>query len=203
MNERRNGTRRLYRARPEGLVELKAFLDEFWNDRLEALKRDAEREKRRTMEQTTERLARTRDRDRGETGDRLGVPHRPREGTAWWGRLCDSTLGPGGTSGRRHAAALARGEFARSRAAAPARLHVGLGKGGAGRSSSHPGRRTVEIDLVAERGGDDAAASSTAACRTRGGVEPRRRAGITTSAGWPSRPPVATRALTPGRRRTA
>ena len=42
VNERRNGTRRLYRARPEGLAELRAFLDEFWGDRLEALKRDAE-----------------------------------------------------------------------------------------------------------------------------------------------------------------
>ena len=42
VDERRNGTRRLYRARPEGLVDLKAFLDGFWDDRLEALKRDAE-----------------------------------------------------------------------------------------------------------------------------------------------------------------
>ena len=47
VNERRNGTRRLYRARPQGLAELKAFLDEFWGDRLEALKREAEREERR------------------------------------------------------------------------------------------------------------------------------------------------------------
>ena len=46
MNERRNGTRRLYRARPEGLVELRAFLDELWGERLEALKREAEREQR-------------------------------------------------------------------------------------------------------------------------------------------------------------
>src|SRR5436305_2482212 len=44
VSERRNGTRRLYRARPEGLVELKAFLDEFWDERLAALKREAERE---------------------------------------------------------------------------------------------------------------------------------------------------------------
>jgi DNA-binding transcriptional ArsR family regulator len=44
VNERRNGTRRLYRARPEGLAELKEFLEEFWGDRLEALKREAERE---------------------------------------------------------------------------------------------------------------------------------------------------------------
>ena len=47
VSERRNGTRRLYRARPEGLVELKTFLDEFWGDRLEALKREAEREERK------------------------------------------------------------------------------------------------------------------------------------------------------------
>jgi DNA-binding transcriptional ArsR family regulator len=47
VDERRNGTRRLYRARPEGLVELKAFLDEFWGERLEALKREAEREERK------------------------------------------------------------------------------------------------------------------------------------------------------------
>ena len=46
VSERRNGTKRLYRARPEGLAELKAFLDEFWGDRLEALKREAEREER-------------------------------------------------------------------------------------------------------------------------------------------------------------
>ena len=47
VSERRNGTRRLYRARPEGLVELRAFLDEFWGERLEALKREAEREERK------------------------------------------------------------------------------------------------------------------------------------------------------------
>src|SRR2546425_9572969 len=44
VSERRNGTRRLYRARPEGLIQLKAFLEEFWDERLEALKREAERE---------------------------------------------------------------------------------------------------------------------------------------------------------------
>ena len=36
VSERRNGTRRLYRARPEGLVELRTFLDEFWGERLQA-----------------------------------------------------------------------------------------------------------------------------------------------------------------------
>jgi DNA-binding transcriptional ArsR family regulator len=46
VSERRNGTRRLYRARPEGLQPLREFLDEVWGDRLEALKREAEREER-------------------------------------------------------------------------------------------------------------------------------------------------------------
>src|SRR5262245_47220938 len=44
VRERRDGTKRIYQLRAEGLAELKAFLEEFWGDRLEALKREAERE---------------------------------------------------------------------------------------------------------------------------------------------------------------
>jgi len=44
VDERRDGTRRLYRANPNGLVELRDYLDRFWGDRLDALKREAERE---------------------------------------------------------------------------------------------------------------------------------------------------------------
>jgi DNA-binding transcriptional ArsR family regulator len=40
--ERRAGTRRFYRARPEGLRELRAWLREFWGDALEDLKDAAE-----------------------------------------------------------------------------------------------------------------------------------------------------------------
>ena len=47
VSERRNGTKRLYQARPEGLAELKAFLEDFWGDRLEALKREAEKEEQK------------------------------------------------------------------------------------------------------------------------------------------------------------
>jgi DNA-binding transcriptional ArsR family regulator len=47
VSERRNGTRRLYRARPEGLVPVKQFLEEFWAPRLEALKREVEREEKK------------------------------------------------------------------------------------------------------------------------------------------------------------
>src|ERR687895_2865973 len=46
LSERRNGTRRLYRARPQGLAELRTFLEEFWDERLEALKIEAEQEER-------------------------------------------------------------------------------------------------------------------------------------------------------------
>jgi DNA-binding transcriptional ArsR family regulator len=42
--ERHLGTRRLYRARPEGLAELRSYLDQFWADELERLKEAAERE---------------------------------------------------------------------------------------------------------------------------------------------------------------
>lgn len=44
--ERRVGTRRLYRARPEGLREVREYLDGMWDDRLERLKAHAESEER-------------------------------------------------------------------------------------------------------------------------------------------------------------
>jgi len=40
--ERRVGTRRLYRACPEKVTELRDFLEEFWDDRLQLLKQAAE-----------------------------------------------------------------------------------------------------------------------------------------------------------------
>jgi DNA-binding transcriptional ArsR family regulator len=52
VSERRNGTRRLYRARPEGLVELRDFLEGFWDVRLEALKREAEKEGQKQHERS-------------------------------------------------------------------------------------------------------------------------------------------------------
>jgi len=47
VTERREGTKRLYRARPEGLADLRRFLDEFWSERLDVLTREAEREEGR------------------------------------------------------------------------------------------------------------------------------------------------------------
>jgi DNA-binding transcriptional ArsR family regulator len=46
ISERRRGTQRLYRARPEAIAELKDFLDDFWADRLERLKHSIEHQER-------------------------------------------------------------------------------------------------------------------------------------------------------------
>ncbi len=47
VTERRDGTKRIYRARAEGLAPLRAFLEEFWDERLDKLKSEAEAEERR------------------------------------------------------------------------------------------------------------------------------------------------------------
>jgi DNA-binding transcriptional ArsR family regulator len=47
LSERRDGTRRLSRARPEGLGDLRDFLEQFWDERLETLRVEAEREERK------------------------------------------------------------------------------------------------------------------------------------------------------------
>jgi DNA-binding transcriptional ArsR family regulator len=47
LSERREGTRRFYRAEPEALAGLRDFLNEFWTDRLERLKLAAELEQQR------------------------------------------------------------------------------------------------------------------------------------------------------------
>lgn len=45
LNERRDGTRRLYRARADGLAELREFLDDLWAGSLDAARRIAEAER--------------------------------------------------------------------------------------------------------------------------------------------------------------
>src|SRR6266513_3238862 len=46
VTERRNGTRRLYRLDPDGLGELRRYVDEYWTEALAAFKAEAERERR-------------------------------------------------------------------------------------------------------------------------------------------------------------
>src|ERR1700758_4704790 len=74
VSERRNGTRRLYVARPEGLRDLQAFLDGFWDQRLEALRREAERkEARKRGHSHGSHLGGAGDRDRREPRNRVGT----------------------------------------------------------------------------------------------------------------------------------
>src|SRR3954464_13407824 len=48
VTERRNGTRRFYRVDPEGLGELRRYVEEYWSEALTAFKAEAERERRST-----------------------------------------------------------------------------------------------------------------------------------------------------------
>ena len=54
------GTRRFYRARPDGLVELRGWLDRFWSDRLVDLKREVEQEQWRARAKTPQQREETR-----------------------------------------------------------------------------------------------------------------------------------------------
>lgn len=45
LTERRDGTRRLYRARPEGLAGLRRFLDDMWASSLDTARRIVEAER--------------------------------------------------------------------------------------------------------------------------------------------------------------
>ena len=95
--ERRNGTRRLYRARPQGLAELKRFLDGFWDERLVALRRQAERREEPDPASITERLSVERViviAARPETVWELLVD--AEQATRWMGRSASFDLRPGG-----------------------------------------------------------------------------------------------------------
>lgn len=54
VTERRAGTRRLYRARPEGLAEVRRFVEDFWDDGLDRLRDAAERAQRDNDKQKKE-----------------------------------------------------------------------------------------------------------------------------------------------------
>ncbi len=64
--ERRDGTRRLYQARPEGLDELRRFLESFWDVRLRLLKREAEAAERSKIRHGRHRNKKHRANNRGQ-----------------------------------------------------------------------------------------------------------------------------------------
>jgi DNA-binding transcriptional ArsR family regulator len=53
LEERREGTRRLYRARREGLEDVRTFIEGFWEGRLERLRLAAELEEGRRRDGST------------------------------------------------------------------------------------------------------------------------------------------------------
>jgi DNA-binding transcriptional ArsR family regulator len=59
VTERREGTRRLYRANPATMAELRAFLDEYWTSGLERLRDVAEAAQDRTRRTTTSKTTTT------------------------------------------------------------------------------------------------------------------------------------------------
>jgi DNA-binding transcriptional ArsR family regulator len=67
LSERRDGTRRFYRAEPRALAGLRDFLNEFWTDRLERLRLAAELEQQRRDKRGKRRGS---NRDRGRGSDR-------------------------------------------------------------------------------------------------------------------------------------
>ena len=50
VTERREGTKRLYRVRPEGLEELRSYLEDFWGRGLDRLAQVAEAEEKEALE---------------------------------------------------------------------------------------------------------------------------------------------------------
>lgn len=94
VEERRDGARRLYRARPDGLAELRQFLETFWDDRLGGLRdlaesdQDARIAERVSVQREIEIAARP------ETVWKLLV--QPKELTRWMGETAVLDIREGG-----------------------------------------------------------------------------------------------------------
>ena len=65
LTERRDGTRRLYRARPEGLAELREFLEAMWGSSLDVARRLVEADRAARSGQAAHQDAPGRARDAG------------------------------------------------------------------------------------------------------------------------------------------
>ncbi len=57
LEERREGAKRIYRARPDGLDDVRAFLDSFWGARLDQLKAAAEQEAKKKSSRKRTRVS--------------------------------------------------------------------------------------------------------------------------------------------------
>src|SRR3954463_4154603 len=93
---RKDGTRRLYQARPEGLADLRTFLESFWDDRLLRLKQAAEAEERRLQRDDTAAEWRfgARASYRGPARDRVRLLHRSSQDDPLDGPGCNARPTP-------------------------------------------------------------------------------------------------------------
>ena len=196
VSERRNGTRRLYRARPEGLAELKAFLETFWDERLDTLKREAERAERRSVHTATDTILVEREiaiDASPETVWEFLVD--PAKATRWMGTSASFDLRRGGEyrvddiPGN-----VARGEFVEID---PPRRLVFTRVWEEGRAPSVPARRGSSSSWCPTATAPFCA-SATPGSRARRRPARTRTGGITTSRGWGRRRPAATQAPTRG-----
>ena len=194
VTERRDGTRRLYRANtaddgraarvPRRLLDLRP-------------RATARRRRGRAGPQATrprkagsDGRARPRDRDRRHAGDDLAVPRRPRHGTSsgWAPRPSSTPARVASTacsSAARHRSA---GEFVEVVPAGEGGVHLRVGAGGQPDPAGLDHRRDHACTPRATRPG---CGSSTAACPTTPSPT-TPAAGTTTSAGSRSSPPAAT-----------
>lgn len=152
VSERRNGTRRLYLARPDGLRDLQAFLNGFWDERLEALRRESERKEAVHVDGVTAGISVERE---------IAIAASPEivwelltkedEAIAWMGQSATFDLRPGGIyrvdviPGN-----VARGEFVEIDP--PHRLVFTWGWE-EGASPVGPGSSTVEFELIPDGDG--------------------------------------------------
>ncbi len=194
-------------ARPEGLVELKAFLEAFWDDRLARTQtRSGTRGRGARMESTTERMRCVVNRDRRAAPRRSGeFLVEPELAQRWWGasvaarRAARRGLPRRGDPGQRDPRRVSR-----ARPAPPARLHLRLG----GRARGPGGPVAARVDRRRDRPRrPPRAAPRCASCIAASRAAPRpsrtRRAGSTTSGGSPWPPPAVIRDPTRGVRVTA
>ncbi|HZD03874.1 MAG TPA: metalloregulator ArsR/SmtB family transcription factor [Longimicrobiales bacterium] len=197
VSERRQGTRRLYRTRRQGFAGARLYLERFWDDYLERLRREGERGGGTKV--TDERLAVQREM-------LIAAPPRtvwdlltnPARTTHWMGRAADFDLSPGG--GYRLEVVpgqTAVGEFIEIEP--PARLAFTWGWEGDAGGVVPPGSTIVVFELLPNHGGTllrlthrDLPGIASAGSHSRGWGHFLERLAVAASGGSPGPDPWVT-----------
>jgi len=148
VSERRHGTKRLYTARPEGLTELKAFLEGFWDDRLAHSNAKQKERREQSMNTTAETTSVDRELAIAASPDTVWeFLVDPDTATRWMGQTASFDARPGGAYRIEvipgHTAV---GEFVELDP--PRRLVYTWGWQGVEGTKVPPGSTRIEIELV-------------------------------------------------------